>query len=234
MPKPESGLPVLNPTKPGRPWAPPQPDGGGTDPTVPTAPAPETPPELPTDPTSPTDPTIPVELTTDQPVLELPPEGMLRISKSGESDRFVWPVHAAGWAGDGWEVHAPVSIDDGSGGDPGPDDDSAPSEGADETGRMLEDALEPAAVLPSDPVALVEPVVPVAPLRPDATATDFSAMTKAEIREICVVEFGVTLDASMTKAEMVAEATRLEAEAVAAAAAPAGDEALPTVPMDLI
>ncbi|MFO7630847.1 MAG: hypothetical protein R6W06_15320 [Prochlorococcaceae cyanobacterium] len=43
-------------------------------------------------------------------------------------------------------------------------------------------------------------------------AVDFSAMTKADICAYSALEYGVTLDSSMTKAEMLAEAVRLEAE----------------------
>ena len=43
--------------------------------------------------------------------------------------------------------------------------------------------------------------------------TDFQAMTKAQIVEFCSTVYGVELDSSQTKAELVEQATALEAQA---------------------
>ena len=43
--------------------------------------------------------------------------------------------------------------------------------------------------------------------------TDFQAMTKAQIVDYCSSVYGVELDASQTKAELVEQATALEAQA---------------------
>ena len=35
------------------------------------------------------------------------PAGMLLISKEGEQDRIIYPVHADGWRRLGWRIHPP-------------------------------------------------------------------------------------------------------------------------------
>lgn len=238
--------PVIKPTKPGRPWAPPQDGTEGSDPTVPTAPAPDGPPQEPTDPLTPADPTMPVEPTTADPVLELPPEGMLRISKTGREDQFVFPVHADRWAADGWTVHPPVTIDEGQAqmtpgvppaedvlGDLGGGAVTVPGTIPDQ-GTELKPAgpepVEPAPVEPepagpvpvgSDPV---EPEPEPAPEEPapsldaEVAGPDFASMTKTQIVQSCEEDFGVLLDGSQTKAVLVDEATRLWEESVTAPA----------------
>jgi hypothetical protein len=52
-----------------------------------------------------------------------------------------------------------------------------------------------------------------------AEPTDFQAMTKAQIVEFCSSLYGVELDGSQTKAELVEQATALEAQASGTAAA---------------
>ena len=47
--------------------------------------------------------------------------------------------------------------------------------------------------------------------------TDFQAMTKAQIVEFCSTVYGVELDGSQTKAELVEQAMALEAQASASA-----------------
>ena len=47
-------------------------------------------------------------------------------------------------------------------------------------------------------------------------ASDFQAMTKAQIIEHCSSVYGVELDGSQTKAELVEQATSLELQAVTA------------------
>jgi hypothetical protein len=53
-----------------------------------------------------------------------------------------------------------------------------------------------------------------------ATGTDFQAMTKAQIMEHCSSLYGVDLDGSQTKAELVEQATALEQQAAAALLSP--------------
>ncbi len=223
------GKPVTKPTKPGHPVAPSQPEVEGTDPTVPTAPTPDQPPETPTDPTNPTDPTVPVEPTTADPVLELPPEGMLRISKTGKEDQFVFPVHADRWAADGWKVHPPVTIE---GNQPGTADLPLASAPLAPLPEAIPEALpgelpEEAVNLPGDLTG--EAVTVPAPI-------DYSAMTKAQIIAEVQTSYGVLLDSSLTKPELVAEAEALAAKgAVAEAALPAaGLEPVPGLDAPLL
>ncbi|WP_143593720.1 hypothetical protein [Synechococcus sp. 1G10] len=192
------------PTKPGRPWAPPQPEVEGTDPTVPTAPIPDLPPEQPTDPLTPSDPTVEVELMDTDPVLELPPEGMLRISKSGRADQFVFPVHSERWAADGWKVHPPVNVD--------------PSAGAEDRAEpeVPEAPVDPgvpeAPAVEVPPGAIPDALEPVVPEVPAADATDFASMTKAQIVAEVEATYGVALDPSQTKSELVEQAETLATE----------------------
>jgi hypothetical protein len=37
------------------------------------------------------------------------PSGMLRISKAGEPDQVIYPVHADGWRQLGWTVQPPLT-----------------------------------------------------------------------------------------------------------------------------
>jgi hypothetical protein len=241
--------PVIKPTKPGRPWAPPQEGTEGSDPTVPTAPAPQKPPQEPTDPLTPADPTMPVELTTANPVLELPPEGMLRISKASEDDQFVFPVHADRWAEDGWTVHPPVTIDEGQ---------AAPTAGelppealqGDLTGGVVTllgtipdqgtepkpSAPEPAEPVPvgSEPVGLEPEPAPSSDA--EVAGPDFASMTKTQIVQTCEEDYGVLLDGSQTKAVLVDEATRLWEESVTAPPEQpqAAAEEVPSFPTDLL
>ncbi len=270
------GKPVIRPTRPGRPEAGPQPGTGGTDPTVPTVPEPDGPPDEPTDPNNPTDPTIPVDVLSDMAVLELPPEGMLRISKAGQKDQFVFPVHSIRWAADGWTVHPPISIDEGAaGGSQQSDPNAAPmifsitpaaplavgggqvvctvagsnfteagdlvvwgdsqAAAADYTFISAAEVLftmdlsliGAACEVPvlavnelgeSAPFALPVPT-PALDASPDADVApepaaevDFSSMTKAQIVAEVEATYGVALDPSQTKAELVEQAETLATE----------------------
>jgi hypothetical protein len=161
--------------------------------------------------------------------LDLRPTRLL-ISKDGQT-RSIWPVHLAGWQALGWQLHAPQ-----------------------EMAEVAEAMEEPAAIAPPPPAT---PLLPdqaetsttPAPLMDDQSPAaageallageepNFQAMTKAEITAFCANTFGVSLDGSMTKAELVAtgtgllqQATAQGAEAAAATAeagtgkGPAGDD----------
>jgi hypothetical protein len=134
--------------------------------------------------------------------LDLRPTRLL-ISKDGQS-RSIWPVHLAGWQALGWQLHAPQ--------------------------EMAEVMEEPAAIAPPQPATpplpdqaetSTTPAPPMADLPPAAAGEallageelNFQAMTKAEITAFCAQTFGVSLDGSMTKAELVATATGLLQEA---------------------
>jgi hypothetical protein len=135
------------------------------------------------------------------------PEGMVRIS-AGAEHRFIWPVHLGGWQSLGWQLQeaaAELPV--------------APN-GADLPGVVPIDLIAPLAPEPEEeaqPLLAVEPaVVPEADwqLEPEAAAApmpapDFQAMTKAQIVEHCSSVYGVELDGSATKAELVEQATAL-------------------------
>ena len=146
------------------------------------------------------------------------PEGMVRIS-AGAEHRFIWPVHLGGWQSLGWQLQ-----------EAGSDLPDAPTNGADlpsaPTGAI--DLIAPIAPEPgqvAQPLLAVEPeAVPeaewepepetAAEPKPDAApapvaAPEFQAMTKAQILEHCSSVYGVELDGSQTKAELVEQATAL-------------------------
>ena len=246
------GRPVVKPTKPGQPEAPPQPESEGSDPTVPTAPPAEPPAELPTDPLHPSDPTVPVVPTTADPVLELPPEGMLRISMAGEDDQFVFPVHADRWAVSGWTVHPPVTIDRGQAAagaeELAPEALLGDRTGAAPTGpgTIAAEGSGPQAVVPALEPALVAPaLLEPAPLESRAASAegtgaalappDYAAMTKAQIALSCEQDYGVLLDESQTKAVLVEEANKLWQESrTAPLEPPAAAAPDTTIPGDLL
>ena len=137
------------------------------------------------------------------------PEGMVRIS-AGAEHRFIWPVHLGGWQSLGWQLQ-----------DAGSDLPVAPPLGAIDLIAPL--APEPEEV--AQPLLAVEPeAVPEAEWEPEpetaaqpepeavpapVAAPDFHAMTKAQILEHCSSVYGVELDGSQTKAELVEQATAL-------------------------
>ena len=144
----------------------------------------------------------------------LPPSQLL-IGKDGVT-RLIWPVHLAGWQALGWQLLSPTS----GGADSAPVDagDNAPE-------PKLVDALD---VEPEQPEVTEPAPTPDEPTPPDdpletstdggeallaSEPTDFQAMTKAQIVEFCSTVYGVELDGSQTKAELVEQATALEAQA---------------------
>jgi hypothetical protein len=138
------------------------------------------------------------------------PEGMVRIS-AGAEHRFIWPVHLGGWQSLGWQLQE-VAADLPNAPTPGADLPSAPIGAID---LIAPPALEPEEV--AQHLLAVEPaVVPEADwqLEPEAVPApvavpDFQAMTKAQILEHCSSVYGVELDGSQTKAELVEQATAL-------------------------
>jgi hypothetical protein len=157
----------------------------------------------------------------------LPPSQLL-IVKDGES-RSIWPVHLAGWQALGWQLHTqpPEAAPEP---EPEPLSELEPEpqpalQPASEFEPELVDALD---LEPEQPAA-TEPAS--APDEPTLTGdlletttdggeallasqpTDFQAMTKAQIVDYCSTVYGVELDSSQTKAELVEQATALEAQA---------------------
>ena len=146
----------------------------------------------------------------------LPPSQLL-ITKDGES-RSIWPVHLAGWQALGWQLHTqPAEAA------PEPEPEPEPQPGA-EPAPIAESSTAELSELPSP--ELVEPESATgAPATSDGEALlaseppDFQAMTKAQIVDYCSAVHGVELDASQTKAELIEQATALEADANDTAAA---------------
>ena len=124
------------------------------------------------------------------------PEGMVRIS-AGAEHRFIWPVHLGGWQSLGWQLQeAAADL---------PVNPLAPE--PEEVAQPLL-AVEPEAVLEQE----AEPEPAAAPA--SMPAPDFQAMTKAQILEHCSSVYGVELDGSQTKAELVEQATALAQQPV--------------------
>ena len=137
------------------------------------------------------------------------PEGMVRIS-AGAEHRFIWPVHLGGWQSLGWQLQEAGS--DTPGAHTGADMPDAPIGAIDsiappepEPEEVAEQllAVEPAAVPEAD--WQLEPEAAPAPV----AVPDFQAMTKAQILQHCSSVYGVELDGSATKAELVEQATAL-------------------------
>jgi hypothetical protein len=151
------------------------------------------------------------------------PEGMVRIS-AGAEHRFIWPVHLGGWQSLGWqlqeaaaELPAATTGADLNDAPTGAIDLIAPLAPEPEEVAQPVPAVEPAVVPEpnwepeAEPAAGPEPEAATAPTPVSAPmpAPDFQAMTKAQILEHCSSVYGVELDGSATKAELVEQATAL-------------------------
>jgi hypothetical protein len=166
----------------------------------------------------------------------LPPSQLL-ISKDGES-RSIWPVHLAGWQALGWQlltpagggdVPAPIDADE-NGPEPAVNPGQAPPEQEPPEPKLVDALdLEPDQPQATEPASAPDETTPTdEPLESTTDGgeallasqpTDFQAMTKAQIVEFCSAVHGVELDSSQTKAELVEQATALEAQANETAAA---------------
>ena len=152
------------------------------------------------------------------------PTSQLLIVKDGES-RSIWPVHLAGWQALGWQLHMrppeaapepepePLS-------EPEPEPEPAPQPASELVDALDLEPEQPAATEPAS--APDEPTPTEEPLETTTNGgeallasepTDFQSMTKAQIVEFCSTVYGVELDSSQTKAELVEQATALEAQA---------------------
>jgi hypothetical protein len=138
-------------------------------------------------------------------------------------------VHLAGWQALGWQLYTepPEAAPE-----PEPEPPSEPEpelQPAPELEPELVDALDldpeqPAATepasAPDEPTPIDEPLEPMETATIDggeallaSQPTDFQAMTKAQIVDYCSSVYGVELDSSQTKAELVDQAMALEAQA---------------------
>ncbi|MCP9831459.1 hypothetical protein KBZ14_02045 [Synechococcus sp. HJ21-Hayes] len=152
----------------------------------------------------------------------LPPSQLL-ISKDGES-RSIWPVHLAGWQALGWQLHTEPAE---AAPEPEPEPLSEPEPEPQPSTELVDalyleleqpEATEPASA-PDETTPTAEPLESTETATSDEEAllasepTDFQAMTKAQIVDYCSSVYGVELDSSQTKAELVEQATALEAQA---------------------
>jgi len=175
------------------------------------------------------------------------PEGMVRIVL-GSSYRFIWPVHLGGWQSLGWQLQS-TGIEQ----MPEPRLPELLTEAEPEPALDLEQApdleatpeLEPASealperVLPAAgselqaaPLAAdLQSAPPGADLQSAPPGATFQAMTKAQIIEHCSTIYGVELDGSQTKAELVEQATALEGQASTPSAS---EEPLPDGQLDAL
>jgi hypothetical protein len=146
------------------------------------------------------------------------PPSQLLISKDGVT-RAIWPVHLAGWQALGWELQpdstAPAPEPEPE--QPDPDPEPAPA-GEPEAEPALELPMEQESPGTTEP----EPSVVVLTNSGEALLAteqpDFQAMTKAQIIDYCSAVHGVELDGSQTKAELIEQATALEASGSGTAA----------------
>ena len=161
------------------------------------------------------------------------PEGMVRIS-AGAEHRFIWPVHLGGWQSLGWQLQPAADLtapepklpepllpeprlaepelepDQ----NPNPEPDSGPETEADQAS----DAQQPQSeVVEAPPSGAIDAATPL------PEATDFQALTKAQIIEHCSTIHGVELDGSQTKAELVEQASALESQDAQSICAPLPD-----------
>ncbi|NQW39250.1 MAG: hypothetical protein HQ469_08710 [Cyanobacteria bacterium] len=163
------------------------------------------------------------------------PEGMVRIVLGG-SYRFIWPVHLGGWQSLGWQLQAAAGLPAPEPRLPelelepeldpelAPDPDPDPAPNPELEMAVLDVQTSPAGDEsdPSSEPDLTELELAPAPdsetteAMPLPASTDFQAMTKAQIIEHCSSVYGVDLDGSQTKAELVEQATALELQAVTA------------------
>jgi hypothetical protein len=139
------------------------------------------------------------------------PSGMLRISKDGDVDRVIYPVHAEGWRQLGWTVHAPVldeeldeeledgpvELPDGQGvapeGAPGGSAPEGAPGGSAPEGALGGSAPEGAPVVTAPQGALGEVI-------------NFQNMTRQAIATLVAERTGIEIDPNQSKTAVIAEA----------------------------
>ena len=139
----------------------------------------------------------------------LPPSQLL-ISKHGVT-RSIWPVHLAGWQALGWQLQQDAATPEPEPEQPEPDLEPAPNSEP-EVKPVLEPALEAESLAITEPEPPTETATGVGEALLAAEPPDFQAMTKAQIVDYCSTVHGVDLDGSQTKAELIEQATALEAQ----------------------
>jgi hypothetical protein len=140
------------------------------------------------------------------------PEGMVRIVL-GSRYRFIWPVHLGGWQSLGWQLQS-TGIE------------QMPEPRLPE---LLTEA-EPEQDLPAAGSEL-QSAPPGADLQSAPLGATFQAMTKAQIIEYCSTVYGVELDGSQTKTELIQQAAALEDQGGSATEPQEGQEAMSCEPL---
>jgi hypothetical protein len=144
--------------------------------------------------------------------LDLRPTRLL-IRKDGQI-RSIWPVHLAGWQQLGWQLHTPAETPADGLELEEPEETEQVEQPQAPEGLPAPQVLGPQPLAPASPTPAADPPpADAAPVAGEAVLAgevpNFQAMTKAEITAFCASTFGVSLDGSMTKAELVASATAL-------------------------
>ena len=129
------------------------------------------------------------------------PAGMLLISKEGEQERIIYPVHADGWRRLGWQIHTPASLDE-------EDEDEEPPLLAVDGGEI------------PDGEGADDNQPPLPPL-------ELERMTKPQIIAAVRERFGLELDLSQTRAELLASVEQLMAAEPEAGAPEPGAQSEP-------
>ncbi|MCP9825289.1 hypothetical protein [Synechococcus sp. EJ6-Ellesmere] len=128
---------------------------------------------------------------------------------NGDQEIYVWAVHAGGWHALGWTIGpAPA---------PAPEQPIEPEDPSQTGGLPPETEEQTAASSPEAPIEELpeegedsgDQSLPAIEPDADTEPVDFTAMTKAEIIEHCFREYGVILDASLTKSALISEAEAL-------------------------
>jgi hypothetical protein len=140
-------------------------------------------------------------------------------------------VHLAGWQALGWQLQTDAAApqpepeqpetEEPEPEQPEPDLEPAP-DSEPEAEPVFEPALEPESAATTEPEPLTETALGGDAGGGEALLAaeppDFQAMTKAQIVDYCSTVHGVDLDGSQTKAELIEQATALEAQASGTAA----------------
>jgi hypothetical protein len=127
------------------------------------------------------------------------PAGMLLISKQGEQDRIIYPVHADGWRRLGWTIHTPAPL---------ADEDEEPPLLAADGGEILPDGL----LADRDGEGAGDIEKTENSKEGQGAPLDVERMTKPQIVAAVRERFGVELDLSQTRAELLATVEQLVAE----------------------
>ncbi|MBW4531854.1 MAG: hypothetical protein KME02_14310 [Aphanothece saxicola GSE-SYN-MK-01-06B] len=130
------------------------------------------------------------------------PAGMLLISKEGEQDRIIYPVHADGWRRLGWTIHPPqpeLELED----------DEHEEDGEPAALEAEGDELLPAGLLLETGGQDHQERQDKGASERTAEPLELERLTKPQIVAAVRERFGVLLDGSQTRAELLAAAEEL-------------------------